>query len=434
MEGAHGAYFVNVGYPATAYAGENSSLSFVVYNKNCSANGMGYANFYLVFYVDGDVWWNEYNNTDYKTWKCSVGSSVALSYSLSSWDTAMPVAHDMMIELYSYNGNASQLQDVASFSVSVAVHAGLGSLIISGYVFLFLIALFFLGFYVLTGGPIEIFSSPQNVASVSGEQPVRTVSFLSKLLSLPFLCFYLFVLASWQMIGVLFYAFSFPGGLQSAVYFAVEIAYIVVLVSLIKRENSSFGGYGFLWPEETLKYVAVSLLLAVFYSFIIIVLPGIYAGYDAFPSASIMGSLSIILLSLVASFTVEAIFRGYIQSKLTKLSGFPQALIATSVMFALFTVHFLPFDFSSILFEVLSLFIMGFFIGVLFYRTKTLLCPVIFYFGLSIISSLVPVRAVSSEYLSLFFECVALAISYLLLNVLVLNKLASEDDLFFEEL
>jgi membrane protease YdiL (CAAX protease family) len=236
------------------------------------------------------------------------------------------------------------------------------------------------------------------------------------------------------MIGVVFYAFSFPGGLQSAVYLAVEIAYIAVLVSLVNRENSSFGGYGFLWPEETLKYVAVSLLLAVFYSFITIVLPGIYAGYDAFPSASIMGSLSIILLSLVVSFTVEAIFRGYIQSKLTKLSGFPRALIATSVMFALFTVHFLPFDFSSFFFEVLSLFIMGVFIGVLFYRTRTLLCPIIFYFGASVIGSLVPVEAAGSEYLSLFFECVALAMSYLLLSVLVLKKERSEDDSFFDEL
>jgi hypothetical protein len=36
--------------------------------------------------------------------------------------------------------------------------------------------------------------------------------------------------------------------------------------------------------------------------------------------------------------------------------------------------------------------------------------------------------------LSLFFECVALAMSYLLLSFLVLKKERSEDDSFFDEL
>jgi membrane protease YdiL (CAAX protease family) len=435
-EGAHGAYFAKVEYPATTYGTENYTFGFAVYNKNCTTNGELNAKFYFLFYVDGSVWWNEDNSTEYQTWQCSMGSSVARIYSFSSWDTGTPTVHDVRIELYWYNGNVSKLEDVASFSISVIVHVELGSLIISGYVFIFLILLLFLGFYMLTHGPVETFLSPQNVTSVPGEQSVRTVSFLSKLSSLPFVCFYLFVLVSWQMIDVLFYAFSFSGELQSAVYLVVQMIYVAILISLIRKENSNFGGYGFFGPEETLKYVVVSLLLAVLYGFVVIIIPGIFVGYDVFPLASSADVLSIILLSLVASVTAETIFRGYIQSKLTRLSGFPRALIATSVMFTLYMLHFLPFDFSSFLFEALSLFIMGIFIGALFYRTKTLLCPIIFYFTASIIESLVPARTVSSEY-SLFFECLALVMSYLLLNVLVQKKeqLASEDeDEFFKEL
>jgi hypothetical protein len=91
-------------------------------------------------------------------------------------------------------------------------------------------------------------------------------------------------------------------------------------------------------------------------------------------------------------------------------------------MSTLYMLHFLPFDFFSFPFEVLSSFAMGIFIGALFHRTKTLLCPIVFYFAVSVIGFLVPLRTVGSEYLSLLLECFALIISYLLLKALVLNK------------
>jgi len=436
-EEAYGAYFTKVGHPATAYEGKNSTFSFTVYNKNCTTNGEGNAYFYFMFYLDGDMWWNENNSTDYQIWQCNMGSSVTRSYAVPPWRAMKPVVHDLRIELYSYDRNVSQLQDVVSFPISVVVHVEIESMIISSYIILLGIVLLFLGYYMLTNGPIEIFSSPQNVTSVSREQSVRTVSFLSKLWSRPFVCFYLFVLASWQMIDVLFYTFSFPEELRPTVHLIVQITYIAILVSLIGKENSNFEGYGFLWPEETLKYVVVSLLLAVLYSFVIIIMPGIFAGYDVYPSAPSTDVFSIILLSLVAGFTAETIFRGYIQSKLTELSGFPRALIATSVMFTLYMLHFLPFDFSRFPSEVLSLFAMGIFLGALFNRTKTLLCPIIFYFAASVLESLIPVRTVGSEYSSLFLECVALVISYLMLKVLVLKKehaTLEDENMFLKEM
>jgi membrane protease YdiL (CAAX protease family) len=422
MEEARAAYFTKVEHPATAYEGKNFVFSFTVYNKNCTTNGEGNAYFYFMFYVDGDVWWSEYNNTDYRIWQCNMGSSVTRGYVVPPWGTIKPVVHDVRIELYWHYGNVSQLQDVVSFDVPVAVHAELGSLTISSYLFIFLIVLLFLGLYALMNGSIEIYSSPRNVTSVSSEQSVRGVSFLSELCSRPFVCFYVFVVASWQMINVLFYTLSFPEELRSTVYLIAEITYVITLLSLIGKENSNLGRYGFSWPEETLKYVAVSLLLAVLYSLVIIITPGIFAGYDVSPSASSTGVFSTIFLSLVATFAAETIFRGYIQSRLTELGGFPRALIATSLMSTLYMLHFLPFDFFSFPFEVLSSFAMGIFIGALFHRTKTLLCPIVFYFAVSVIGFLVPLRTVGSEYLSLLLECFALIISYLLLKALVLNK------------
>jgi hypothetical protein len=80
---------------------------------------------------------------------------------------------------------------------------------------------------------------------------------------------------------------------------------------------------------------------------------------------------------------------------------------------------------------------MGIFLGALFYRTKTLLCPIIFYFAASVLESLIPVRTVGSEYSSLFLECVALVISYLVLEVLVLKKehaTLEDENMFLEEM
>jgi len=438
INGARGAYFTKVEHPATVHEGKNSTFISIVYNKNCTTNGEGNASFYFMFYLDGDVWWNESNSTGYQFWHCNTGFLVVRSYVIPPWYTMKPAVHDLKIELYSYDRNVSQLQDVASFSISVLVHVKIESMIVSNLLIIFVIVLLFLGHYMLTHGRIEVFSSPQNATPISKEQSGRTVGFLSKLWSLPFVRFYLFIIASWQTINVLFYAFSFPEEFQPTVHLTFQIAYIIILVFLIGKENSDFEGNGFLWPEEeALKYFVVSLLLAALYSFVIIIVPGILAGYDVYPSVPSAEILPVILLSLVATFAAETIFRGYVQGKLTKLIGFPKALIVTSVMFMLYMLNFLPFDFSRFPSDILSFFIMGIFLGTLFYKTKTLLCPIIFYFVALILESFIPVRTAGSEYSNLFLECVALVISYLLLEVLVLKKehaTLEDEKMFLEEM
>jgi len=422
-EGARGAYFTQVEYPATVYEGKDSVWNLTIFNKNCTTNGEGDASFFFKFYLDGDLWWNEYNSTDYETWQCSRGNLVTRLYQISTWDAMKPVNHELKIELYWYDGNASQLQDVVSLPVSVAIHTELGNLMISSYIAIYLVAILLLGFYMLIEGPIKISFTPQNDTVAFYQQSTRMrVSPLLKVCKQLFLCFYLFVFVSWQMVNALFYAFHFPEQLRLFVCLIAQIAYIILLVLLMRKDSSNFGRYGYLWPEEPRKYMAISLLLAVLYSFVTIIVPGIFASYDVFPSVSSTEVFLGILLALVASFTSETIFRGYIQRRLTKLSGFPPALLTTSIMFALYELTLLPFNLFHFFYEILSFLIVGIFLGILFYRTKTLLCPIIFYFTILIFKSVIPVRATTSEYAELFFNFAALLLSLLLLETLTVKE------------
>jgi len=436
VEGVRDAYFTKVRHGATAYEGSNFTWSLTIYNKNCSTDSEGEAYFYFVFYLDDDLWWDEYNNTDYQIWQCNKGDSTTRSYGVSSWHTIKPVAHELRIELYWYDGNASQLEDFSSFPVPVAVHAEPASLMVTSYLFIYLITTFFLAFYIVIAEPIKIFSISPNSTLVSGKKTIQPAGFLSKVRRELFLFFFLLIFVSLQTISAIFYTFSVPEELRLPAYLTAQITYIIVLVLLIRKENSNFREYGFLWPEETRKYMAISLLLAVLYSFVTIFVPGFFAGYDVFPSSFSTEAFSPVLLALVAVIASETIFRGYIQSKLTKLSGFSSALLTTSVMFTLYELPFWPFNLFRFFPEFLSLFALGIFLGILLYRTKTLLCPVIFYFTFSVLKLFTPLRAIASEYSELLVQFLALALSLVILIVIAEKEkplTSDEENMLFEE-
>jgi membrane protease YdiL (CAAX protease family) len=433
-EGPRSAYFTQVKYPAIAYEGKVSAWNLTIYNKNCTSNDEGKAFFFFKFYIDGDPWWNEYNDTDYKTWQCNKESSTTRLYGISTWETMKPVAHNLKIELYWYDGNASRFQDAVSFPISVVIYVEPGNLMVTSYFTIYLMAILFLGFYMLISGRIEVSSASQNTTFALNPQLNRMISVLSKVYRHP-LCFYLFVFASWQAINALFFSFSLLEQLRWSVYLVVQIAYVILLVLVIRKESSNFKEYGYLWPEEIHKYMFGCFLLAVLYGLVTVLLPGSFAGYDVFPSLSLTEFFLVILLALVASFTSETIFRGYIQSKLAKQNGFLHALLSTSIMFALYELPLLPFNLFSFFFEVFSLFLMGIFLGILFRRTKTLLCPITFYSTVLILKSVTPIKPVTSEYVQIFFEFVAIALSLFLLSVLIVKReqLTLDDEMYLLE-
>ncbi len=430
-ERIYGAYFTKVKYPEEAPQEKNVFLIFVVYNKNCTTIGEDSGSFFLKFYVDDDLWWNEYNNTDYQIWSCDRENSTVRAYIMSLWYSMKPRIHDVKVELYWYDGNEPHLQDIAYFSLTVLVYATPTNLIIFSYLIVYLLAIALLGFYMLNAGRIQISSEPQKANFAFHRQSARVVSFLPKFSSKHFfLCFYSFIFASWQIINALVYMFSFTERLGGYLFLMAQIFYTTLLVLVIKKENSSFSEYGYSWPEETDKYILSCLLPAISYGVITIFVPGSFTGYYLFPSESSTEIFLMILLAFAASVTTETIFRGYIQGRLTKMIGFPRALFATSLMFALFATPLLPLNLFGFLPEVLSLFVLGVFLGVLFYRTKTLLCPILFYFIILILKPLTPIEAVSSQYAELFLGLVALAFASLLLSLFIVksNNVVSSGD------
>ena len=416
--GTRFAYFTRVKHASAAYEGKNFTWSLTVYNKNCTREGEEKASFYFNFYLDGDLWWSEYDNTDYRIWQCKKESSVTRSFLTSSWYSVKPTTHDLKIELYWYDRNVSQLQDVASFTVPVAVHVERDDLMVYSNAIVYVAIMLVLGFYMLTTGILKISQPPQDPAPVSYSQSRTIIGSLSNTFRQGFLGFYLFILASWQTINTLFYALSLPEQLLPSIYSIVQVAYLIMLFLLIGREGSSLGGYGFSWPDETKRYISVSLFLAVLYCLVTTFVPGVFAGYDVFPSLSTTETFLLVLGALVSSLASEIIFRGYVQSKLTKLSGFPNALLTTSVMFTLYKLPFLPLNLSNIFIESLSLFVLSIFLGFLYYRTKTLWCPIAFYFAISFLKPLTSIESATSAYSILLLEFASLALSSVLLVVL----------------
>jgi membrane protease YdiL (CAAX protease family) len=202
----------------------------------------------------------------------------------------------------------------------------------------------------------------------------------------------------------------------------VQVAYVAILVLIIEREGVNAGKYGFLWPRESGSYFWSCSLLAVFYSIVAIFIPGIFSGYIVAPPAPVLQIFSAILPAFVTSLASETVFRGYVQRKLTKICGFPLSLLATSVISAFYAVPLLSFDPFHYAYQFLSFLALGLFLGVLFYRTRTLLCPVIFYFAVILIKLLTPVEPIASDYAKLLFGFAALGLSVLMLSVLTVKK------------
>jgi membrane protease YdiL (CAAX protease family) len=236
------------------------------------------------------------------------------------------------------------------------------------------------------------------------------------------------------VINVLLFTLAVSEGYRLFAYAASQVLYILALVLVARKENSSFGKHGFVWPEETLKYMAVSLLAAVLYGFMTTFVPGLLGGYDVFPTPPAIEIVAVAFAALIASIVSEMIFRGYVQSKLTQ-NGVVRGLLLTSFMFSLYELTILPFDLSRVFVQTVSFFALGACLGILFIRTKTLLCPALFLFATSLLQTFTPVKAIASDYVELLLQFAA---SGLLLLVLFFTTeterpVTSEEEMFLDK-
>ena len=145
--GEQEAMFTQVTYSARIHAETMDTWAFTVYNVNCSENDQDAARFFLRFYADNELWLDEYNSTQYRTWNCSKGSAVSHSYNIRGWNTIQPVTHDLRIELYWYRNSTAVLEDTTSFTIAVIIHVPLQNIFATGYLAAYLIACFLLFSY-----------------------------------------------------------------------------------------------------------------------------------------------------------------------------------------------------------------------------------------------------------------------------------------------
>jgi hypothetical protein len=142
--GEQQATFAHVTYSATIHAGDGDTWIVTVRNRDCSGDNETAAQFFLKFYADGELFFDEFNSTSYKTWPCLNGSTVANRYKIAPWSTMRPVSHDIRVELYWYSNGAAHLEDVASFMVAVTIHMALQDIFATSYLIGYVIACFVL--------------------------------------------------------------------------------------------------------------------------------------------------------------------------------------------------------------------------------------------------------------------------------------------------
>ena len=161
--GGGGASFTKVEYPKSkTYQVNNSVWSykvyFTVYNKNCSVDTSGRARFFFKFYQNGEPWWNEYNDTTYRTWQCNIGFQVRLRYIINIPIWQGPDTFDFKIELYWDYDDTPYLQDTTSFTVACVLFTHLFpfQLTVFSYLCVYLFITIFLILYFWTTRPFKL--------------------------------------------------------------------------------------------------------------------------------------------------------------------------------------------------------------------------------------------------------------------------------------
>jgi len=159
--GVKSAYIAEVYYPESEiYQADgnvwNFTVDLVVQNVNCSDNASGQASFFFKIYRNEEIWWNEYNDSTYKVWRCTVGRIQRRSYRvlIPTWED--PKDYDFKIELYWYHGDVFDLQDTTCFTVTCALLLDPKHQVVIAYLSIYSFVIIILSLYLLATGRIKI--------------------------------------------------------------------------------------------------------------------------------------------------------------------------------------------------------------------------------------------------------------------------------------
>jgi hypothetical protein len=145
--GDQDARFTKVAYQSRILSNTKDVWAFTVHNTNCSDSDQNATRFFVIFYVDKELWFNEYNGTQYKTWPCAKDTTVTRKYNIREWQTVRPTSHDVQVELYWSSNGTARLEDTTSFTIDVMIHISLQHILATGYFAAYLIACFALFSY-----------------------------------------------------------------------------------------------------------------------------------------------------------------------------------------------------------------------------------------------------------------------------------------------
>jgi len=428
LKAKSGAYFLDIDYAAEIPAGEADRWSFVVRNENCGTSESGEAWFFLKIFVDDQLWWNEFNDTEYKIWRCDKGSTIKLTYIVAEWNEFTPRTHKVAVELYYYYNNQSYLQDVRTFEVNVTVPMMISHLYAFSYMVLYIFSsLAFLYYYIVRKegfkGNIFHASPVQKKDNVTATREAFKSNNIESSISLLFLAYLI------QVINLVLSRYMSPV-LAENLNIILYILLIGVLILFIRLRGENLRDYGFLIPKNLLAYLSLTAFLAIIYLLITVFLPGGIVSIVAFPVPPFFILISDMMSCFIVYIATESIFRGYIQTKFKQLYGFIYALLFSSVTFAFYNFPlFLNGDATLIPYKFLSAFSKGVFLGVFFQKTKTLMCPIIFLTATSFLYYFTSLKAMASEHSILLTETAAFAILIILVYILVEKRQVSESQI-----
>ncbi len=153
---AKDAYVERMAYNAKVRAKIPDTWIFTVQNIDCAENSDGEAWFFFKFFLDGQLWWDEYDFTSYRTWQCNKGNNVTLGYKIEGWNVIEPVFRDARVDLYWSNNGEFQLVDSVSFNIAITIVAPLQHIRVFSYLTVYLfIGFLLLSYYYVSGLGLE---------------------------------------------------------------------------------------------------------------------------------------------------------------------------------------------------------------------------------------------------------------------------------------
>jgi hypothetical protein len=205
-------------------------------------------------------------------------------------------------------------------------------------------------------------------------------------------------------------------------WITVQVTSLSITIILIRKSKSNFQRYGFLIPEDFNGHLSLSLSLAFIYVIMTLFLPGNFTGFEAYPPNSTLYVFTRVMETLLVSTVNESVFRGYIQTNLMSY-GFLKALWISSLMFAIYSLSsFLYLDAAITFYNLLFFLMEGIFLGILFKKTGTLICPISFYSTVSFLYYFTPLKLIAIEYIVILLKTAAYPILVPILYLLLRHR------------